>query len=68
MVQTPNEEGLTIYSDAVEGETGNWDWRVKFDITDGYIGITQWNDDSSDRVLLSPRQVQALKRFIEKPQ
>lgn len=55
----------THYSAQIEGDRGNWRRPVQFDRTDGYIGITQFNEDGGvDRVLLSPAQVRQLKTFL----
>lgn len=57
---------ITYYSDKVEGSNGNYHWPCKFDITNGYLGITSYEDEGSvERVLLSPKQVAALIRFVE---
>ena len=56
--------GEIEYSDKVKGDARNFDQAVKFDKQEGYIGITQYDGDSvRDRVLLSPKQFEALKRF-----
>jgi hypothetical protein len=55
----------TYYSNDVKGDCGNYGWPVNFDITDGYVGINQVREDGeSDRVLLSPKQVAALAKFV----
>jgi hypothetical protein len=57
----------TTYSKKIPGERGNFQLRVRFDQTDGFIGITQFDDDGvSDRVLLSRKQVDELLKFISK--
>lgn len=62
-------EGEIDYSDKVKGDRGNFDQSVKFDKQDGYIGITQYEGDSvRDRVLLSPKQFEALRRFAKAKQ
>lgn len=59
-------DGRTYYSDKIDGERGNYGWPVRYDLTDGYVGITQTEGDVvKDRVLLSPKQVKELTRFIE---
>jgi hypothetical protein len=59
--------GDTTYSDEVPGARGNYGWPATFDLTDGYLGITQFEGDTvKDRVLLSPRQVAALVAFVSK--
>jgi hypothetical protein len=57
--------GDTTYSDEVPGERMNYDWAVRFDKTDGFIGITQYDEHGKlkDRVLLSPDQLKALVVF-----
>ena len=60
-------KGDTHYSERVRGARGNYDWAARFDLTDGYLGITQFEGDAvKDRVLLSPAQVQALLDFVGK--
>lgn len=54
--------GRTYYSAVIKGTRGNYGMPVRFDKTDGYIGINQL----TDRILLSPAQVKALIAFIEK--
>jgi hypothetical protein len=56
--------GQTHYSDWIDGARGNYDWPVRYDRTDGYLGISQI-EGGKDRVLLSPKQVQELIKFIE---
>ena len=58
----------TFYSEYIEGSEGNYGWKVKFDKTTprGYIGITQPKDGECERVLLSPKQVKELVKFIAK--
>lgn len=58
-------KGLTKYSDEILGSKGNYKQAVTFDKTDGFIGISQRDDNGvlMDRVLLSPEQVQALIKF-----
>lgn len=52
---------ITIYSEPVPGDEGNYKREVKFDkTTGGYIGISQTKDDGLERILLSPKQVKAL--------
>lgn len=61
-------KGITTYSDKIQGNPTNYDWPVSFDKTDGYVGITQLETDGSvkDRVLLSPKQMTELLRFVGK--
>jgi hypothetical protein len=56
----------THYSDEIPGARGNYGWSVMYDLTGGYLGITQMTDDGKvkDRVLLSPKQVQEMTRFL----
>lgn len=59
----------TRYSDMVPGETGNYQWPVRFDLTKGgFLGISQFEEDGKtfkERVLLSSRQVRALMGFMK---
>lgn len=56
---------LTRYSDRIEGSPGNYNWTVRFDDSEGFLGITQIEDDKvKDRVLLSPKQVKAMTDFL----
>lgn len=49
------------YSEKIPGEAGNYDWPARFDISGcGFLGISQNNE----RVLLSPKQVRELLKFI----
>lgn len=48
------------YSADIEGDRGNCDLKVRFDLSEGYLGISQ----SEDRVLLSPKQVEGLVAFV----
>lgn len=54
--------GITTYSEKIAGERGNHDLPARFDVTDGFLGITQ-NDA---RVLLSPKQARELTAFIRR--
>jgi len=56
----------TKYSDDVEGDDGNFNQAVRFDITDGYIGITQSEIHDVQRVLLTPRQVKKMLIFLKR--
>jgi hypothetical protein len=60
------EEDQTVYSEIVDGDKANYDWRVRFDLTGGkYLGITQYEGDAvKDRILLSPNQVSELLAFL----
>jgi hypothetical protein len=58
-------KGRTYYSDRIKGDPGNYGWTVGFDITNGYLGITQIEGETvKDRVLLSPAQVRKLLEFV----
>lgn len=60
--------GETKYSDKIPGDRGNYKWSVQLDLTDGYLGITQFDgDEVKERVLLSPKQVEALLDFRRAP-
>jgi hypothetical protein len=54
----------TTYSEKFKGDKGNYGWPVSFDVTDGYIGISQTGDTETERVLLSPSQVKAMLLFL----
>lgn len=57
-------KGTTVYSDRIKGAPRNYNWPVRLDITDGYLGITQFDGEKvKDRVLLSPAQVRELLKF-----
>jgi hypothetical protein len=59
----------TVYSAPIPGDAGNYQWRVRFDRTGGYLGITQYEGDMfKERVLLSPAQVKALLAFLNDSQ
>jgi len=70
------EIDITNYSETIAGDKGNYNWAVRFDNTGpadyvhepGYIGITQYDEHGNlkDRVLLSPDQVQAFRKFLYK--
>lgn len=63
--------GITDYSDRIEGTPQNHHWSVQFDVTDGYVGITQFESGQTavrDRVLLSPDQFAALVAFVNDAQ
>lgn len=58
-------KGITTYSNKIAGEKRNYDLPVRFDLTDGFLGITQFEGDVvKDRALLSPKQVRELVDFI----
>lgn len=56
-------KGTTQYSLEIEGMKENYYSSVRFDITDGVVGIDQWNRATAERVLLSPVQMQELVAF-----
>lgn len=58
--------GDITYSEEIPGTRGNFNWTTTFDLTDGYVGITQKEADGTvkDRVLLSPHQARELTAFI----
>lgn len=57
---------FTSYSDTVRGDAGNHGFAARFDVTDGYVGINQYDDgELTDRVLLSSAQVKALLVFLK---
>lgn len=58
--------GKIDYSADVAGDAGNFNSSVRFDLTGGYVGITQREDYDGcvERVLLTPEQVRALIRFV----
>lgn len=58
-------KGITVYSERIKGSPRNYNWQVRFDLTDGYLGISQIEGDQvKDRVLLSPAQVRELVEFV----
>jgi len=60
--------GLTMYSEKIDGQFGNYNWPVRFDRTDdGYLGVSQTHETGEiERVLLSPNQAKALRNFLTK--
>ena len=61
------EIGSTYYSEKIEGDAGNYYWLARFDVTDGYVGITQLEGTHvKDRVLLSSEQFRALVAFVKR--
>lgn len=67
MIQHQVMPGETVYSFSFRGDRGNFGHAVKFDATDGYIGISQLRggNDCIDRVLLTPSQFEALVKFVK---
>lgn len=64
---TKINDGITVYSLTIEGAKGNYNLPVRFDITDGFLGIDQYdNDVLQDRVLLSPVQFSELLAFVKR--
>lgn len=62
-------KGETKYSKQIEGDRANYYWPVRFDVTDGFVGITQYQSTTNDkieRVLLSPVQVKQLISFVKR--
>lgn len=60
-------KGKTEYSGDIAGTWANHNLTVRFDMTDGVLGISQWvgkEIKDVDRVLLSKEQVKALLKFI----
>ena len=59
-------KGITRYSEKIAGTRTNHNLPARFDLTDGSLGITQFDNGTvSDRVLLCPKQVQELRKFLE---
>ena len=53
------------YTDKLKGDKGNYGWVARFDLSNGYLGITEWLDDNKiERILLCPAQVEALQEFL----
>lgn len=63
---TTQASGETRYSEKIDGDKSNFNWPVRFDDMDGYVGITQFNDADIDRILLSPVQIKALIDFVRR--
>lgn len=63
-----DNNGTTHYSQKIGGDRGNYEWATRYDVTDnGYLGINQYEGEKlTDRVLLSPAQVQELVGFVRK--
>lgn len=67
MTAKAQRQEITEYSERIEGDRWNWDKAMRFDVTDGYVGITSFDDDGHviQRVLLTPQQIKALIRFVK---
>lgn len=62
------ESGITHYSDMVVGERRNYNRAARFDYTDGFVGISEFNEIDGpvrQRVLLSTDQVVKLLEFLK---
>lgn len=60
-------KGITEWSRREPGEERNHHRDVRFDVTDGAVGITAFSangDDVADRVLLTSRQFASLIAFV----
>ena len=57
----------TRYSEWIDGDAGNYGWRVRYDADDHYLGISQAKDHATEYVFLSPGQVRALVAFMRAP-
>lgn len=66
-LKIPDERNEIEYSEWIAGAEGNYKWPARFEENRGYVAIDQQRGDGggSHRVLLSPRQVKMLLRFIE---
>ena len=55
----------TDYSTEFTGTERNYHMTARFDLQDGYVGISQRDSDGRlERVLLAPSQVRELIRFV----
>lgn len=63
----PKETGITNYSAHVPGEVRNHHRPLRFDYTDGFIGIQEYEPGGQigERVLLSPKQWRELLKFVQ---
>jgi hypothetical protein len=60
-------KSITQYSTKIEGTWGNYKWPVSFDISNGFVGINQYEGETiKDRILLLPLQVQELIAFVNR--
>lgn len=54
----------TEYSKIIKGNKGNYYLSVRFDYTTGgYVGISQFNENLIERILLNKNQIDGLIRF-----
>lgn len=70
-----NTHGITDYTKEIPGERGNHNRPMVFDFTDGFIGITAFEEPApkvgrrqnfkGQRVLMSPDQFEALIEFVQ---
>lgn len=60
-------KGETWYGDKVAGDTRNHKQAVRFDVTDKYVGIAQFDESGTvnGRVLLTPKQAKSLAEWIK---
>ena len=55
----------TRYSKRIKGAPSNWNLAARFDLTEGHLGIVNFDGPKvTDRVLLSPEQVRELRKFL----
>jgi len=54
-------KGITYYSEEWPGSHSNYEWSVRFDITDGILGITQMHMEPLSK------DEQPLERVLFKP-
>jgi hypothetical protein len=66
MMGTLSGPGTTRYSAQIDGNKGNYGTAVRFDLTDGYLGIDGYKGHGvTERILLSPTQVKKLLAFVK---
>ena len=60
--------GITRYSIVVKGSAGNYRRDARFDVTEGYVGISVYEAGGNviQRVFLTPKQFEALKAFVRR--
>ncbi len=64
-----SDKGRTRYSRTFKGCKANYKWPVSFDVTDGFLGISQKSfGGMTERILLSPSQYKALLQFMREDQ